>query len=37
MANSENLKRFTSSEARENGKKGAEKSAEARHARNTLK
>lgn len=37
MANSENLKRFTSSEARENGKKGAKKSAEARRARKTLK
>ena len=37
MANSGNLKRFTSSEARENGKKGAEKSAEARRARKTLK
>ena len=37
MANSKNLKRFTSSEARENGKKGAKKSAEARRARKTLK
>lgn len=37
MANSGNLKRFTSSEARENGKKGAKKSAEARRARKTLK
>lgn len=37
MANSENLKRFTSSEARENGKKGGKKSAEVRRARKTLK
>lgn len=37
MANAENLKRFSSSEARENGKKGAEKSAQSRRARKTLK
>lgn len=37
MANEHNLKRFSSSEARENGKKGAKKSAEVRRARKTLK
>lgn len=37
MANSKNLKRFTSSEARENGKKGAKKSAEKRRERKKFK
>ena len=37
MANPENLKRFTSSEARENGKKGAKKSAEKRRERKKLR
>lgn len=37
MANPENLKRFTSSEARENGKKGAKKSAEKRRERKKFK
>lgn len=37
MSNAKNLKRFTSDEARENGKKGAEKSAQVRRARKTLK
>lgn len=37
MANAENLKRFSSSEARENGKKGAKKSAEKRRERKKLR
>lgn len=37
MANSKNLKRFTSSEAWENGKKGAKKSAEKRRERKKFK
>ena len=37
MANPGNLKRFTSSEARENGKKGARKSAEKRRERKKFK
>lgn len=37
MANSENLKKLSSEEARKNGKKGGIKSVEARRARKTLK
>ena len=37
MANSENLKKLSSEEARKNGKKGGIKSVEVRRARKTLK